>query len=182
MRTGAIRRWGPCLLAVLTALAVCGWQAAVTLHLRSDRIDAVVPVGRSVTMDGIELRQDSFVVAESLPGPRSDPDAVEHRARPGAVLVAVTVTVRVVDPGRDLETVFCGFDLVDGDRRWDTSSESFLVDLPPALTCSGTDEQPLAHDEPLQVGALFEIPAEAADRVSLQVELATEESTIRFER
>ena len=67
-------------------------------------------------------------------------------------------------------------------RRWTTSDLSYKVKLPAAPTCSGSSDNKAAVRVPFQVGALFVVPADAADRLTFRLRLSTERELVEFVR
>ena len=67
-------------------------------------------------------------------------------------------------------------------RRWTTSDVSYKVMGPTAPTCSGSFDDKAALRVPFQVGALFMVPADAADQLTFRLRLSTERKLVEFVR
>jgi len=167
---------------LLIALIICGWQASLILRFRSPDPTVTARLGESVVVGGVSYRVDSFETADRFPA--AQPDTPDVAAMPGATLVKIIFTEEVVDPGRDLETVYCDL-TVHGpdDRRWATASDiASSVKMPEAVTCGGAAEKPVQLRVPFQVGALFMVPADAADTLTFRMRLSTERELLEVRR
>lgn len=176
------RRAAPLLVvALLVTLLVCGWQASLILRFRSPSPDVTVALGVPIVVGGVSYRLDTFEVAERFPAKMADDDPVV--ALPGAKLVKIIFTEEVVDPGRDLSTIYCDLSVgvADG-RRWTTSDDGYRISLPEAPTCSGSSEHKAALRDPFQVGGLFEVPTPVADETRFLLRLSTERQLVEFTR
>lgn len=168
--------------SVVLALGISGWQARYIRQFRDPAPTVESRVGQPVSVAGTSFKLDAFTVAEQLPG--REPTADPVVALPGAVLVQTLLTVEVLDPHRDLSTLYCEFVLVDDrGRRWRRSTEvEYDVAGPEALTCSGTTDRPVRLGRPFQLGVVFMVPAEAADQLRLRMRLPTEQLLVEFRR
>lgn len=173
--------------ALSLALALCAYQAQAIARFRDPVPDLSARVGETVTVDGITYRLDSFVVAQQLPA-KQDPSDTEAsppvRPMAGAALVGTTLTVTVLEPARDLTTVYCDFTLVDGrGRSWvrDYDAE-YAAAGPEARVCSGTEENPLRLQRPMPIGIVFMIPQDAAAQIRFRIRLGTDQRLIEFRR
>jgi hypothetical protein len=175
-------RWDLGFAALLVlALALCLVQTVAILRFRDPRPSVVAAVGERVELDGVRLTLDRLVVAPELPArPEQEPVV----AMPGARLVAVWLSLEVTDPARDAGQLYCYLTLVDDrDRRWTTDYDiGGRAALPERTGCSATEDRPVTVNQPYAVGAAFTIPADAADRVRLRLELESDQVMVEFRR
>ena len=167
---------------LLVALIICGWQASLILRFRSPDPTVAARVGESVVVGGVRYRVDTFETADRFPA--AQPDTPDVTAMAGATLVKIIFTEEVIDPGRDLSTLYCDF-TVHGpdDRRWSTASDiAYQVRMPEAVTCGGASEKPAQLRVPFEVGALFMVPADAADTLTFRIRLSTERELLEVRR
>lgn len=180
--TRRLTRWDLGFVALLVlAVALCLVQTAAILRFRDPQPSVVAGVGERVDLDGVVLILDRFVVEPQLP-PRPEQDPV--LAMPGARLVGVWLSVELTDPDRDPTQLFCYLTLVDDrGRRWTTDYDvGGRADLPERTGCAATEDRPVPLNQPYAVGAAFMIPADAADRVRLRLELETDQVLVEFRR
>jgi hypothetical protein len=174
--------WNLAFLAMLVlAVTACGVQAIAILKFRDPKPNVTVGVGQAVTLNGVRYTLDKLVV-----GPRLDakPDQEPVTAMPNAVLVGVAVTIEVAAPGLDTATHYCEFTLVDDrGRRWSPDHDvGYRAALPERTSCASGKDRPVLPGVPFQVGAAFTVPAHAADRIRLRLELPTDQTMIEFRR
>lgn len=83
------------------------------------------------------------------------------------MLVLVTWEQTILDPALPLDAHFCDATLVadDGTVWTDDTDYSYGIQRPEALTCSGTDDAPLAREVPRTVGESYVIPAAYGSRL-----------------
>lgn len=163
------------------ALALCLVQTAAILRFRDPSPSVTARVGEMVEVNGVRLTLDRFDVAPRLP---AKPDQEPVVAMSGASLVGASLTLELIDPDRDPEQLYCYLTLVDDQgRRWTTDHDiGYRADLPERTTCAGTEDRPVVPDQPYAVGAAFTIPADAADRVRLRLELESDQVLVEFVR
>jgi hypothetical protein len=174
-------RWALAAAAVvLLALCSCLLQGVAVLRFREPRPDVTAGLGQPVTIDGVTFRLDTFTVATQLPA-RRDPEPV--RAMAGAVLVNIVLTVRVDDASRDLTRIYCFPRLTDpAGRRWQRHFDEYRVAGPERTTCSANKDFPVVVGRAYQVGATFQVPADAGPRVSVLMETGSGEEVVEFRR
>ncbi len=168
-------------VGLVVALAACAWPAVQILRFRSPEPSVVAAVGEPVVVGGVRYRVDRFDVGPEFPAAESDQPPVTAPA--GAELVRVVFTEEVVDPGRDLETLFCDPTAyaVDG-RTWSRTDLEYRLAMPEALTCSGASEAPVAVGRPFEVGVAFLVPVDAVVGLSFRLRLSTERRSVEFRR
>ncbi len=180
-RSTGRRSWLLFAVALLVALIICGWQAVAILRFRSPTPDQTVGIGQTIIRGGVSFRLDTFEVATSFPPAQEDQDPASPL--PGATFVRIIFTEEVVDADRDLTTIFCDLSVNSPDgRRWTTSDLAYRVELPEALTCSGSSDNKAKLHVPFQVGALFMVPESSADQLTFRIRLSTERQLIEFTR
>jgi hypothetical protein len=151
------------------------------LKFRDPSPSVTAGVGQRVTLNGVSYTLDEFVVGPELD---AKPDQDPVTAMPNAALVGVAVSIEVADPSLDTATLYCRFTLVDDrDRRWTTDHDvSYRAALPERTVCGSGKDRPVIPGVPYQVGAAFTVPADAADRIRLRLELPTDRTMIEFRR
>jgi hypothetical protein len=175
-------RWDLAFLAMLVlALAVCLIQTVAILRFRDPQPIFSAGVGQRVTLNGVGYTLEEFVVGPTLDAkPGQDPVT----AMPNAALVGVELTIVVDDPSLDTATLYCRFTLVDDrGRRWTPDHDvRYRAALPERTVCGSGKDRPVVPGVPYQVGAAFTVPADAADRIRLRLELPTDRTMIEFRR
>jgi hypothetical protein len=175
-------RWDLGFAALLVlALTLCLLQTVAIVRFRDPSPSIVAKVGEPVELDGVRILVDRFDVGPELP-PRPDEDPVV--AMTGASLVGVGLRVEITDPARDPGQLSCTFTLVDDrNRRWNPDWDvRRTADLPERLTCAGSEDYPVFPNQPYAVGVAFMVPADAADRVRLRLELESDRVLVEFAR
>jgi hypothetical protein len=173
------RRWLLCLGVVVFAALVGLGQAHAILQFRRPGVDEIVAPGQRAVVDGANYRLSGFTHAADLPltpalrDPGDDDDDLVS-ALGGAELVLVVVTVELGDPDRDPRTLFCDLTLRDPvGRSWRTDGTvDYRVARPEAVSCTGTPESPPRVGVPFDVGAVFQVPADVADQVTVRLRLS----------
>lgn len=176
-------RSGLALLAAVTfALGVAGWQAKLHWDTRNPEPDAVIHLGETVQLDGASFRLDTFVAAPRLPS--NVPEEEWVVAPDGALLVHVTITTEITDDDVDPTQHYCFATAVDAaQREWQTdTSVGYKVDGPAATSCTGVFDEPIQPHEPLAVGFVFLVPADAVDTLVVDLSLGYRDPTLRLSR
>jgi hypothetical protein len=173
-----VRRWaGLCAAAILFTIAVGLWQAQAIQRFRHPPVDRTLTIGERAVVDGVAYQLTSLTHATELPvreiSKVTRPSGVVS-ALAGAELVLVVLTVEVVDPARDPETVYCEVTLQDAGRRsWRTDGTvEHVVAKPEAPTCSGSWEQPARLGTPFEVGLVYQVPADVTDELRVMARLS----------
>lgn len=166
---------------LVLALALCLMQTAAILRFRDPQPSLRARVGERVEVGGVAYTLDRFDTEPTLPGRPDQPPVV---APPGASLVAIALTVELRDPDRDPGQIYCTATLVDDrDRRWTNDFDvAYRADLPERATCASLETHPVTPNQPYAVGVAFTIPADAAERVRLWLELETDRVLVEFAR
>ncbi len=168
------------LAAIVVALGVATWQAALHWTAQNPAPAAELAVGESVRVGGTTLTLDTFDVATRLPSNEEGEEWVE--APPGAVLVQVTYT-SVIDDDVDPQTHYCFPTAVDGEgREWRTDSTIGYRVQAPGFSCGGTTDEPIVPGVPLAAGAVFLVPADVADTLVVDLELSAYDELVRLTR
>ncbi|GAB2622977.1 hypothetical protein [Pseudactinotalea suaedae] len=176
----AVRRFRLALAAaVLFALAVAGWQAALHWSARNPVPDATIGLGETAEVDGSTFRLDSIDAVPQLPAMEDDQAPVE--APPGALLVQVVITTEIVGSDVDPASHYCDATAYDeAGRSWRPDSLGYTVAGPAAHSCHGTSEEPIRPGEPLAVGFVFVMPADAVEDLYVDLQLGYEGGMVRL--
>ncbi|WP_375425201.1 hypothetical protein [uncultured Friedmanniella sp.] len=165
------RRWwrsAPAAFAValLVAVLVTGGQGYLYYAQRTPAAALAARVGESVTLAGTQVSVRSIAVAATMPDTDAGDPPVTGPA--GSVLVLVTWQQTILDDTVPLDAHFCDATLVADDGTVWTDDLDYTYDLrrPQRLTCSGTDDAPLARNVPVTVGESYVIPAGYGSRVT----------------
>lgn len=165
-------------IALLVALAT---GAHAYLALEPLGPDATAGPGRTVTVAGVDYRLDRFAVGTRFAPDEAGDDPV--RAPTGTEIVLVTFTRTVHDRRSPLDEQFCDVSLRAGDDVWQTDDTvTYGIARPRRLTCSATDDAPLAYDEPARIGVAFLVPAGKADRAVLRIEVDGGDHVVELHR
>lgn len=165
-----------CVVAVVVTLGV-GFQHSQSIQrFRDPATVATVAIGQPQLVDGATYELASFTHAPALPGrpgPGDDsPDPLVD-AMTGAELVQVVLTVERIELARDPATMFCTVTVADdAGRSWTADlSVGYEVAGPEAVTCTGGLDEPARVGEPFDVAFVFQVPADAADRLVVKARL-----------
>lgn len=152
-------------VALLLAVLVTGGQGYLYHSRRTPGAAVAARVGESVTLGGTRVLVRSITAAPELPAADAGDPPVTGPS--GSVLVLVTWEQTILDPALPLDAHFCDATLVadDGTVWTDDLDHTFGIRRPKALTCSGSDDAPLALGVPSTVGECYVIPAGYASRV-----------------
>ncbi|WP_156253612.1 hypothetical protein [Pseudactinotalea terrae] len=176
--TAVLRSRAVLAAALAFALAVAGWQAYLHWTARNPVPDAVIGLGETVEIDGASYRFDSLTAAPRLPSTIEGQEWVEAPA--GATLVQVVVTTEILSDEVDPETHYCEATAYDAaGRRWRSDLLSDVAG-PEAYSCRGTSEDPIRPGEPLPVGFVFVVPADAVDTLYVDLSLGYEGGMVRL--
>lgn len=174
-----LRRLLPVAVALVFALAVAGWQADLHWSSRHPTPVATIGPGQTARVGDATYTLDGVVVREELPSNLPETDAVV--APDGAALVQLLLTTEIGDDV-DPESHVCDVTAVDADgREWKRDPDlGYGVAGPEAITCGGPSDDRIRPHEPLQVGFVFLVPADAVDTLVFDLALGYEGSTIRL--
>lgn len=174
MSPGTRRRAISFVLALVFALAVAGWKGWTLWRAQQPQDpDMTIRVGRTVTLGGSSYRVDGFSARTSFPN--QDPKEPAVKAPAGSMLVLVTVTTEILDRSINPKTHYCSASLRDDrGRTWDTEPDiAYSIKRPEAVSCNGTSDHDIVPGRPLQVGFGFLVPATAADRLALELQVTS---------
>lgn len=166
------------LAAVAFALGVAAWQGSLHWSARNPRPDVVLGVGESVEIDGASYRLDAFDVAPRLPAV-ADAEEEWVEALDGAMLVRILLTTEIDGPR---EPRYCDPTAYDAaGRRWDNE---LLIDVAgtEVYSCDGPSDDPIRPGEPLTVGYVFQVPADAVDTLYVDLSLGYKAGLVRLTR
>lgn len=176
----AVRRFRLALAAaVVFALAVAGWQADLHWSARNPAPDATIGIGETAEVHGSTFRLDSIDATPQLAALDEEQDPVEAPA--GALLVQVVITTEIVGSDVDPDTHYCeatAYD--DAGRSWRADAVGYTVAGPVAHSCHGTSEEPIIPGEPLAVGFVFVMPADAVEGLYVDLSLGYDGGMVRL--
>jgi hypothetical protein len=175
----ALRRGAPVAIALAFALVVAGWQAELHWSSRNPTPVATIGPGDTARVGDATYRFDEVVIGEELPSSLPETDVAV--APDGAVLVQLLLTTEIGED-TDPEAHLCSPVAVDGTgREWQRDSDlGYGVAGPEAITCRGPSDDPIRPHEPIQVGFVFLLPADAVDTLAFDVGLAYGQGTLRL--
>ena len=169
--------WILCLAAVVFAAGVGTWQAQAILRFRQPTVDYTLGDQERVVVEGVAYQLTGFHHGADLPirpDLRDLRDSDVVRAMAGAELVQVVLTVEIEDAARPPDSVFCDVTLEDSSgRSWRSDGTAgYEVAGPEASSCTGGYEKTPTVGVPFQVGAVFQVPVDAVDDVTVRVRLS----------